>query len=129
MTDGGVDDLFGGGAGAPPPPQDRVRQVYVLTAVGFALTLLGPCCFTGVPGAAVATWAWYRGDEEMARVEAGYLAPDREGVVRSARSLAFAGMALAFVLVSVQLALWAYGFYEWYAGQLAQLLLGETPAP
>lgn len=129
MTTGGVDDLFGGGASAPPPPQDRVRQVYGLAALGFVLTLLGPCCFTGVPGAGVATWAWYRADEELARVEAGYLAPDRETDVRTARSVSFSGMVLAFVLVSVQLALWARGFYEWYLAQLAAVFLGGAAAP
>ncbi len=129
MSEGKVDDLFGGGGSTPPPPQDRVRQIYALAALGFALTLLGPCCFTGVPGAGVATWAWYRADEELARVETGYLAPDREGGARTARSVAFSGMVLAFVLVSVQLALWARGFYEWYLGQLAAMFLGGAAAP
>jgi hypothetical protein len=128
MSDG-VDDLFGGGSSAPAPPRDRLRQVYVLAGLGLALTVLGPCCFTGVPGAGVATWAWYRADEELGRVEAGYLAPDREGDVRTARSVAFAGMALAFVITSVQLALWARGFYDWYLGQLAALVLGGEAAP
>ncbi len=134
MADGrdDLDELFGGGDAATPatPAPTRVRT---LVLAGFVLTVLGPTCFTGVPGAALALWAWYRADEDLARVEAGALPASAEAALRGERKVAFAGVVFAMVLLVVQLSLFARGAYDMYVGVLADLLNlalgGEAPPP
>ncbi len=134
MADGrdDLDELFGGGdaSATTTPPPTRVRALVI---AGFVLTVLGPTCFTGVPGAGLALWAWYRADEDLARAEAGALPPDAETAVRKERRLAFAGVVFAMVLLVVQLSLFARGVYDAYVDLLAGLmnlaLGGEAPPP
>lgn len=134
MADGrdDLDELFGGANASGPttPPPTRVRALVI---AGFVLTVLGPTCFTGVPGAGLARWAWYRADEDLARAEAGALPPDAEASVRKERRVAFAGVVFAMVLLVVQLSLFARGAYDVYVAFLAGLLNlalgGEAPLP
>ncbi len=125
-----LDDLFGGGqAPPPPPPRDRLTLVYLCAVAGFLLGVLGPCCFTGVPGAGLCAWGWYRADEELARLEAGDLPRDREAGISRARNLAFAGLVISLLLLVLQIGLFAAGVYEQY-GQLLQMGLGlGAPSP
>ncbi len=134
MADGrdDLDELFGGANASEPttPPPTRVRALVI---AGFVLTVLGPTCFTGVPGAGLALWAWYRADEDLARAEAGALPPDAEASVRKERRVAFAGVVFAMVLLVIQLSLFARGAYDVYVAFLAGLLNlalgGEAPLP
>jgi hypothetical protein len=94
--------------------------VYGCAIAGTILGVLGPCCFTGVPGAALCAWGWYRADEELARLEAGDLPRDRETSIARARNLAFAGMVLSLALLALQIGLFATGAYEFYGAILAE---------
>ncbi len=134
MADGrdDLDEPFGGANASEPttPPPARVRALVI---AGFVLTVLGPTCFTGVPGAGLALWAWYRADEDLARAEAGALPPEAEASVRKERRVAFAGVVFAMVLLVIQLSLFARGAYDVYVAFLAGLLNlalgGEAPLP
>jgi hypothetical protein len=106
----GADDLFSNEG--PAPLADRLDRAARLAALAAVLTLLGPCCFSGVPGAAVAVFAWQMADDELARVEAGALPSDRRGRALQVRRLAFFQVAFAGVLLFVQLVLFLSGAYE-----------------
>lgn len=130
-----LDDFFQGGG---PPPEaslpDRLPGIRRLARVGALLSFLGPFCFTGVPGAAVALWAWYRADEELERLEAGALDAARHEDVHTTRRAAFRGVLLAGVMLAVQLVLFGAGVYdrlaEAFLGGLGTLLqLGGAPVP
>lgn len=123
-----VDEVFGGGGGEEPPalvsPVPRLRW---MLAAAFFLIVVGPACFTGVPGGGLAIWAWIRADETLILVENGVL-PAHEGrPARRVRNLAFAAMGSACVLTIVQLFLFGMGFYDALAafvvGGIEMLLL------
>lgn len=108
-----VDELFGGAAPPPGPPADAalVRAGRFL-AVGFLLTLCGPCCFTGVPGAGVSLWAWMLADEQVQAVERGALP---EALGRRARAMerrAWWACFVAMVFVGAQVLMYWTGMYE-----------------
>ena len=131
-----LDDLFGGGSAPPPPPlRDHLGRARWVAFGALVANLAGPCCFTGVPGAALALWAWYLADEAVERVEAGALPSDRGPSAARTRDWAFRGVMLAGVLLVLQLALFSLGVYEaygtWLLGVLGEVLfaldLGMLP--
>ncbi len=121
-----VDDLFGGGA-APAPPDElrRVRSARLWTTAGWVLGILGPCCCTGVPGAAALVWGFYTADEETARGAVGAIDARAAEEAARVRRYAAAGMGLTLFLLLLQVAAWSIGAYE----QIVVLLLqGGAPA-
>lgn len=128
-----LDDFFQGG-GTPPgeAAPDRLPGIRRLTRLGAALSVLGPLCFTGVPGAVVALWAWYRADEELERLEAGAVPDSREHDILATRRGAFRGVLLSGALLALQLALFGWGFYDRLAEAFLTgvgLLMQSTGAP
>lgn len=121
-----VDDVFSGEA-PPPPAVDglvRVRRWLVLATV---LDLLGPTCFTGVPGAAVTLWCWMLLEEEVQRVESGVVAASKR--LGTLRTVCFALMLLSAASLVLQIVLFSVGFYDaafdWWTGRF---LLDIGPA-
>ena len=107
-----ADDLFAGDAppALPPDPVPAIRRLLWLSA---PMSALGPfLCVTSVPGALLALWAWYRADEELARVESGALPNHWDHRVRQLRNHAFAVLSTASVLMILQLALLSLGVYQ-----------------
>ncbi len=130
-----LDEFFDGG-GTPPDaaPPDRLPGIRRLVRLGAVLSTLGPFCFTGVPGAAVALWAWYRADEELERVEAGAGDAAREADVVATRRGAFRGVLLAGGVLTLQLALFGMGAYDvlaeaFLAGLGTAMQLTGAPVP
>lgn len=117
----GVDELFGGGK-APPPSDDRLRVIVRWLVFGAILDLAGPCCFTGVPGAAVTLWAWYLADEEVTRAENGLLDPAVARRAVKVRATAFALLLVTSALILLQIGLFVVGFYPSALRALGRLL-------
>lgn len=100
-----VDALFAGEL--PPPPVEagpRIRRLRRTLAVAIPLDVLGVCCWTGVPGAALTLYAWLLADGEVARVEAGeYTTEDAAQLMRlrtiSAWTLGFCVVSLILQIV------------------------------
>lgn len=100
-----VDALFAGEL--PPPPVEagpRIRRLQRTLAVAIPLDVLGVCCWTGVPGAALTLYAWLLADGEVARVEAGeYTTEDAAQLMRlrtiSAWTLGFCVVSLVLQIV------------------------------
>ncbi len=130
-----LDDFFQGGG--PPPEEvapDRLPAIRRLARIGAVLSVAGPFCFTGVPGAAVALWAWYRADEELERVEAGTVPAERADAVRATRRAAFRGVVLSGGMLTLQLVLFGMGAYDTLAdafltGLGTILQLSGAPVP
>lgn len=123
-----ADDLFSGDAppALPPDPVPAIRRLLWLSA---PMSAAGPfICVTSVPGALLALWAWYRADEELARVESGALPGQWDKRIRALRNHAFAVLSTASLLMMLQLALLSFGVYQglialaltaWEGGQIA----------
>jgi hypothetical protein len=122
-----VDDLFSGGAKAPPIA-DNLARIWRFLVFATPLNLFGFACFTSVPGAFLTLWAWQLAEEEVARVESGALPAERGASVRAARGYAF-GM-LVFVCFSLlgQIVLYSLGLYDAYAQVLLQLVGWGAPS-
>lgn len=113
-----ADDLFAGDKQvAPPDPTPPIKR---LLALAVPLNLAGPCLFTGVPGAAFSLWAWYRADEEMAKVETGALPKSLLQPLSTLRNAAFANLSVCLMLLLLQVALFSFGVYQ----QLLTAILG-----
>ena len=106
----GADDLFS--TEGPPPVRDRLERAARLTGLAAALSVAGPCLFTGVPGAILAVIAWQTADDELARVEAGALPPERRGRAAQVRGAAFATMMASGLFLLLELGLLVFGVYE-----------------
>lgn len=108
-----VDALF---SGDPPLPIIEagpvLRRLRWLLALAIPLDLLGPLCWTSVPGAALTLWAWLLADGEVARAEEGNYAPADASKLRTLHN--FAGVALGLVALSLfaQLVLLGSDFYK-----------------
>lgn len=122
----GADDLFS--TDAPPPVHDRLHRAAVLIAIAAPLCLLGPACFTGVPGAVLALVAWQFADEELARAETGALPSDRAPRGRRLRGVAFALLVFSIGSFFLQIALFALGVYDALLALGMALVTGEVPA-
>lgn len=116
----GVDDLFSGEA--PIVVRDRLGRASRLLWVALVFQLLGPTCFTGVPGAILALIGWQTADDELGRIEAGVVAPEAEPRARRLRMFGFGQLLLAMASLSFQLVLFNLGFYEWAIQNLLALL-------
>jgi hypothetical protein len=107
-----VDELFGG---APPPagPPDDAALVRAgrFLSVGVVLTLLGPCCFTGVPGAGLCLWAWMLCDEQVQGVERGALPAALGTRARAAERRAWWASFMALVFCVGQVVAFWLGVY------------------
>jgi hypothetical protein len=126
----GVDELFGGpgGPGGAPPeaPSDRLRSARRWMTAGLIGTVAGPCCFTGVPGAAALLWAFFLADEEVARRALLSDAAGQEAATVTRGRAAWC-MGIAMVLLLVQIVMFSVGLYELLfeaALQLVALLRG-----
>lgn len=120
-----ADDLFSGDA-PPAPPPDPLFAIRLQMGLAGALNVLGPfICITSVPGALLSLWAWYRADEELAKVDNGALPESFRAKVRIVRSVAFANISLASALMSLQMFLFTQGVYagavQWVADLWAAL--------
>jgi hypothetical protein len=101
-----VDELFGGDGGPPPPPPTRsLRPIWL---AGVVLTLVGPCCFTGVPGAVLLVVARYRAEDAVARREAGALDATSE---RATLHAVNRWLGIACVLMLLQILAFGSGVY------------------
>jgi hypothetical protein len=121
-----LDDLFGGSSAPPPPPvRDGLARSRWMAFGALVLNLAGACCFTSVPGTALALWAWYLADEAVERVESGALPSGRGPAAARTRDWAFRGVMLGGLLLVLQIALFSFGFYEAYGNQLLGVL-GEV---
>ncbi len=119
-----LDDLFGGASTPPPPPpvRDTLGRMRWMAFGALLLNLAGPCCFTGVPGTALALWAWYLADEAVERVESGALPSERGPAATRTRDWAFRGVMLGGLLLILQLALFSFGIYSLYGNWLLNVL-------
>jgi hypothetical protein len=118
-----VDDLF---SGAPPerPPGDPTIPLELWFAASAILTVLGPFCCTGPPGAAIALWVWTRAGDVGAQSTAG-LFPARVGAAaHGLRGRAFAVMTLSLLSLMLQAVLWGKGVYQAVALALLQVVQG-----
>jgi len=106
-----ADQLFDGEA-PPPPPPDPTVAIQRLLWIAVPLNLMGPCLFTGVPGAALSLWAWYRADEELARLEAGGLPAALRPRLVQIRWLSSLNLGLCGSLLLLQLGLFGIGAYQ-----------------
>lgn len=105
-----ADDLFSGeGAIATPDPTPPIARLLWLAV---PLNLAGPCLFTGVPGAALSLWAWYRADEELAKVETGALPESFRRPLTNLRNTAFGNLSLCMMLLILQIVLFSMGVYQ-----------------
>ena len=123
----GADDLFSTDTVAPI--HDRLGRARRLAALAAPLVVLGPTCFTGVPGAVLALIAWQTADEELARTESGALPPDLGPKARRLRALAFALCAASALSFILQIILFFFGFYQFVLANLVGLLTGAEPVP
>ena len=82
------------------------------TTIGLVLGLLGPCCCTGVPGAAALVWGFYTADEEAQRGAAGILDERAAAEAMRARRSAASGLAITLLLLLAQVVAWSAGIYE-----------------
>jgi hypothetical protein len=117
-----ADQLFAGET-PPPPPADPTAPILRLLWIALPLNLLGPCLFTGVPGAALSLWAWYRADEELARLEAGAHPVALKSRLSQIRWFCSLNLGLCGALLLLQLGLFGIGAYQ----ALLQALVGEAP--
>lgn len=108
-----ADDLFAG-SGPPvgPPPSARLDRARRWLGLAFVLDILGPFCFTSVPGALLTLWAWQAADEELARVESGALPATLAGPARNVRRLAWGLASFCAMSMTFQVMLFWIGFYE-----------------
>jgi len=122
----GVDDLFTDERAAPA--RDRLGRARALVAVAAPLVVLGPACFTGVPGALLALVAWQFADEELARAESGGLPADRARPAARLRGLAFGLLSLSILSFVLQIFLFAIGFYASLLELVVGLVRGDVPS-
>lgn len=97
-----VDELFGARPPEPPRPSP-LRGLQIQLVLAALLLLIGPCCFTSVPGALFAIWVWTRCDETLTLVDNGVLPLTERAMAQRLRSTAFLlmGWAAATILVQV----------------------------
>jgi hypothetical protein len=115
-----VDDLFSGDA--PIVVRDRLGRASRLLWVALVLQLLGPACFTGVPGAILALVGWQTADDELGRIESGVVSVTAEPRARRLRAFGFGQLVFALLSLSLQIVLFNLGVYDWAIGQVVALL-------
>ena len=107
-----VDALF---AGEPPPvlrnAQPRLRRIRRALLAALPLTVLGVLCWTGVPGAGIALWAWYQADEEVTHIEDDRYSSEDAAAILLVRRQAGWLLALAVLSLVVQVYLLTTPFY------------------
>lgn len=96
-----VDELFGARPPEPPRPSP-LRGLQLQIAIAAVLLLIGPCCFTSVPGALFAIWVWTRCDETLTLIDNGVLPAEERHAAQKLRQLAFILMGWAGLTILVQ---------------------------
>lgn len=102
-----AEELFAGEVVRDPTPPIRRLLFFAVP-----MNLAGPCLFTGVPGALLSLWAWYRADEELAKVENGALPEEFRAPLGRLRATAFGNLSFCLMLLFVQIALFSMGVYH-----------------
>lgn len=111
-----IDEVFGGGEAPAPPPEVGLARVRRLLLVSLVLDVLGPCCFTGVPGAILTLWTWQRADEEAERVKSGALPAALGPVAERLRRQSFALLVFSGISLTFQAVLLGTGLYAYLLG-------------
>lgn len=120
-----VDALF---AGEPPATVELgpvLARLKLLLGVSLPLNLLGPLCWTGVPGAVLTLWAWSLADREAAAVSAGAVRGDQATSLLRLRRFAATNLGLCVLSLFVQVSLLATDFYP----QLLSAMLDRLTGP
>ncbi len=118
-----VDALFDGDPPAPPEPAEpRLRAIRGMLWVGIPLVILGVPCWTSVPGAALALWAWMSTDAELLRIEAGAYSPEDAARLMVLRKRASIVLVLCVVTLVLQIFLLGTHFYERLWGSFVVVL-------
>ncbi len=130
MAESRVDELFGEGAGAPAP---RLGWIYFLLVSGLLLAVLGMLC-TSVPGALLVLFAWLIVEQEVDRLESGYLPADTAPTLARARSRTGAGLVTVVLLFFVQATLLCStslyeALYVSYATPVLEWIAPPPPPP
>ena len=102
-----VDELFGARPPEPPRPSP-LRGLQLQTAIAAVLLLIGPCCFTSVPGALFAIWVWTRCDETLTLIDNGVLPAEERYAAKKLRQFAFILMGWASLTIFVQVIVYGY---------------------
>jgi uncharacterized membrane protein SpoIIM required for sporulation len=106
-----ADELFTGDK-PPPPPASPAPPIERLLWLAMPLNLMGPFCFTGVPGAILSLWAWYLADEAMAKLDNGALPESFRKSLKTLKSTCFANLLLCMILLILQIIAFSLGIYQ-----------------
>lgn len=102
-----VDELFGARPPEPPRPSP-LRGLQLQIAIAAVMLLIGPCCFTSVPGALFAIWVWTRCDETLTLIDNGVLPAEERFAAKKLRQLAFILMGWAGLTILVQVLFYTF---------------------
>jgi len=107
-----VEALFCG----EPPPQPlsaapRLKSIRTALWISLPLNVFGVFCWTGVPGAAIALWAWLRADAEMDRVRANAFSSEDAAAMIWLRNASGWMLGLCICSLALQTYLLTTSFY------------------
>ena len=118
-----LEELFGEEGGQPEP---RRRLILGLLIPGLLLALVGMAC-SAAPGGLMVLASWSAVENELDRVESGYLPLDVAPELRRLRSIILGCLAFVVLLFFLQLNLLGAGFYDALWADALTRLVGDAP--
>ena len=115
-----VDELFGGGDGAPEP---RTGAIVAMLVVGVTVATLGLAC-TSVPGGVIVLMAWMMAEKEVDRIDNGYLPNTARPTVVWLQRLCVLAVFLTLALFILQAWLFCSGQYDVIWSMLLEWVVG-----
>lgn len=115
-----VDELFG--IGGEPGPQ--VWTAGLLLGAGLVVAIVAAAC-TSVPGALLVLAGWSLVEQDLARIEAGFLPERHRRTLRRLQIGAWVAVAVVNALLVVEGLMFAFGIYQDQWSQFFAWLRGD----